>query len=287
MCIEDGQAASLLDQRREGIQKLMFTDILALRDDRPPVWVDARMLVRFMSCKDRLDEVLTGNDGNSLLGHRGYLCDHKTPGLHPRLARKGKLLPRSVYDAFVEILSAERHSLSGKESSVELNDCVITPTDNLLCQECCSEYCRELSIKVESLRTFKYLYDALDSKEPELSVEIKPDETVENDEDSYAYIVSRKFITNMRSMVARLMKKANGAESSGRVDGENGLANGLEGFAEGIDAFDPKNFTFDASAEYSNDEDTLDARINSNITCTYERLGRSMLSFIIVVLNTF
>lgn len=248
MCHEDAHAAERLQRRRQEICREMLPAMTAM-DTEDVVWVNADFFRRFISCTDRLDEALDATDDGPVLRHRHLLCSHETQGLHPSIARKGKLLPRKLYEFYVSNLEFEQTSRLGQ--SLVITDCVITPNDNIFCKKCAESYRINIAASLDVAKSFKYLWEALDPKENDVSRFKEVDEICERDEDEYVYIVARKFITRFRNAFARGMKQL----ASQYIGGES--------VARGIDDLDLTSFaiTSDLSA------DAMDPSINGDLTC--------------------
>jgi hypothetical protein len=122
------------------------------------VWVHADVFRRFVSCKDRMEDDFVQTDQfGTILKHNKFLCSHRNPGIHPFHAREGKLLPRRLYQFYVSTLEAEQLADQGITLQNTVNDCVVTRTQNLFCQECVDQY-RSKNAEVLDLRNFKYLW---------------------------------------------------------------------------------------------------------------------------------
>jgi hypothetical protein len=259
LCTDDGIATSRLNKRREAISGTMFPSLAAFQLTNPAdlVWVDTLFLQQFVACSDHrlyFDE----SQNCSILQHRKYLCAHKNPGLHPRIARRGKLLTRQSYDAYIVALNEERLVCNGANSTCDdlpMNDCVIVPVDNLVCPECTLEYRSELSNKLQLAEGILSIYHDLDQKERKFSVILDPDESLGYDQDGYAYIVSRKFATWFRNKVARFMK-------------HNASLVSAESASGGLDLVDFSEFenTFKLPSGSSEDEN-IAIRVNGAVTC--------------------
>jgi hypothetical protein len=196
--------------------------------------------------------------------------------LHPRIARKGKLLPRVSYEAYVEALQTEQAAMiGGNLSKSKVADCVIVPTDNLVCQICSSEYKQNLELKLMKMKELKYLYEKLDPKLSNVSLEISPEETIGRECDSYAYVVSRKFITWFRNKFSRLLKTAVAALADSRerpADGKRQITSFLEmagaseNMAEGLDFFKLSQLDFSHFLDDDKDSEFL-LSVNGSVTC--------------------
>jgi hypothetical protein len=217
------------------------------------VWVHADILRRFVSCKDRLEDEFDHIDEyGSILRHARFLCHHPNPGIHPFLAREGKLVPQGLYDFYISTLQAEQLADLGEGLDLsEINDCVVTPTQNLFCQQCADQYQSSVARVLEVVKDLKYLCQALDPKENDMPLQRSSDEFSEKDEDDFVYAVSRKFITRLRNAFSRLMKKV-GSQYTG------GLSVG-----GGLDRLDLSEFW---SGSDSGD-DGLDPFVNQNLAC--------------------
>jgi hypothetical protein len=271
MCIDDGNAAERMEQRRELIRSKMFPLLVSNESTKvqDSVWVDARLLRRFLSCNDRLDDELGRSGGKSIIQHRHLLCSHANGGLNPRIARKGKFLPKAAYEAYASRLLEEQDAvMGGLDSKREVSDCTIVPTENLFCETCCEDYRLRLTEKVLTIKALKSLYDSLDPTENSLSLELDVNETEGNECDRYAYIVSRKFITWFRNKVASLMKTAAPGDGILRLVKESPEEE-IECVAEGLDALDHEIFNLISSNSEppGNDEDSQYASVNGAVTC--------------------
>ena len=157
-----------------------------------------------------------------LLQHRDLICSHGQGGLHPRVARSGKLLPRHIYDTVVSLLSDEKHQLAlksngeeakpsakrGKRRNVgvrdksdEAADRIIAPDSSLFCSECVETYRKELAAKERALSLVLSLHEDFDGKRNDLDPKSLPDL-----QDIFA--VSRHFVTVFKKHAERVMKEA-------------------------------------------------------------------------------
>lgn len=275
--MDDGKAAKRLERRREIIRTKMFPNFSACQISNPDdlVWVESTPLLQFMSCRDRLQERLEHRNDRAVFQHHDLLCSHEPPGLPPRVARKGKLLPKLAYEAYVAALREEQRALLGGNNDAKcFSECLILPTDNLICKECSDDYGFELLGKRQKIVKFKDLYDALDPKEMNFSLDLGVDyETYGDRCDRYAYIVSRKFITWFRNKVAHLMKQAAcSAANATSVDCSNEfLALRAENVAEGLDGLDLSELEVGSLQNVGPgevDDESISSRVNGPITCT-------------------
>lgn len=280
MCLDDKKAANRLKRRHEIIGRDMFSNLLSTKasseDPSDLVWVDATQLRRALSTEDRLEDELLGRGGKGVFRHSHLLCNHEEPGLHPRVARRGKLLPRRIYEVLISALRDERNLLCGVASPVnDLNDCVITPDKNLFCQKCADDYCVELKAKLDLIKKLRDLNELLDPKRDSLlSQDRRLDSDEEKEQTDCEYIVSRKFVTHFRKIMTRISKAAATSESVTMTKAAPGaILNGVECIAEGLDSLDMFDFksNLNESIETRQDdnEDKLDFRVNGNITCKF------------------
>jgi hypothetical protein len=240
---------------------IIFNQIVLGGGSSQPVWVDGNILRRFFSTDMGTDSCSIVTTSGPLLKHKHLLCSHGI-GLHPRIARRGKLLPRPLYDAIVSLMLGERRMLNEEHNAVDtrqidenaVNDCIITPTQNMNCELCVHSYKAELREKIEKLRRLRQLYYNLEPSKTKQIVFEDDDETVSDAKDTL-FLVSRTFITAFRKQVKNVITSA---EASERELQGNKKA---EHCCEGVDfinlsAFDPNNSS-----------STLDFFVNHAITC--------------------
>jgi hypothetical protein len=229
------------------------------------VWVETSFLRQFMSCADLLTDVPATE---AIMSHCKYMCSHKNPALHPRNARKGKLLPKDAYDAYINIIQEELRDVVGLElSSRIINDCIIIPTENLFCEDCKQEYASELDTKVKLVKALKFLYDKLEPKDVKISRNLPPNATEDADH-PYTYIVSRKFITWYRNRMARFMKQAVNAVNESIVQIDQHMT--TTGFASGLDSLDFSylwNFEKYAMSCGVVEDEGVVVRVNGPLSC--------------------
>ena len=160
MCLNDGKVARRLLRRRVGLMNKLSEKLSSpnggiafdrrssvpagdpphLAEPKQPVWVDGEVLRRFLSC-DKTENSFAVPASGPLLRHKHLLCEHGN-GLHPRVARRGKLLPRPLYDVLVSLMLGEQCMINGEDHQVAVslfdedivNDCIITPEQNMYCE---------------------------------------------------------------------------------------------------------------------------------------------------------
>jgi hypothetical protein len=297
MCFADGRKSDRLRRRKAGIRKFMMqnagslihdkTGSVSKGKDESTVWVETDFLEKFLRCDRHLDQHLQSS--GTLLRHQRLLCDHNR--LHPRVTRRGKLLPRLMYNAYISLLEGERTLLNQESEAMEegnriANDCIITPASNLFCSKCSQSYRDELSKKLESLKNVKNLYDALNSLTDDSALFYEEGEDPVSAEEAYTYAVSRQTVTKYRKCVAALMKTLAKFDDGGSVDAEESSFS-KQTIYEGLDALDISPFQFDQAEgdtrmnktpeqvdSRKEDESTkLDKLFNSNITCKFSVCG--------------
>lgn len=216
-----------------------------------------------MSCTDRrLNFEESKLSSQSVLQHRKYLCSHEFPGLHPRIARRGKLLSRQSYDAYVRSLNEERLTFIGDTAScsdIPVSDCLIGPANNLVCDDCLMEYRSELSQKLKLAEALVRIFHDLDQKETKCSLNCGAVEPSDSHANEYTYIVSRKFATWFRSKVSRFMK-------------HNASVIAAESVAGGLDSIDFSEFEMKNSenlSSCSSVDESVAVRVNGSVTCEF------------------
>lgn len=312
LCIVDGRAAERLTVRRNRLRSEVFSSRLQGRSSKresmqstEQVWVDAELLRKFVSCKDRLQDLMMLPAGHPLLQHQHLLCQHPKPGLHPRIARRGKLLSASFYGKYISIFEAERCLYLGDDRApllcksntdalwTSLNDCIISPGNNLHCEECSASYKTDLNSKLVMVKLLRRCYAHFD---PKNQTEFYNPWSIDDDDfdwdedhsrkkpDEYAFVVPKTFITAFRKKIEMDLLKGlsliteTTANSPAPVtvsicDEHNekdfntceAARVPLDSLSEGLDALDLSKFRFDGS----NKSCGLDPKINSSITCAH------------------
>lgn len=246
MCIADGQTADRLRRRRNGIRKFMFQSSAALtfvpkqatgKNDES-VWVEADFLRRFLCLESDLDNQI--RSAGPILRHKLLLCEHD--GLHPEVSRKGKILPRSVYDAYCSLLKGEQRflrqesKLSSADSS-EVNDEIVTPSTNLFCHSCAQVYRNHLSNKLSHVRNIKDLFDQLDPTLDENQLQVVSEEEImECPEEGFTYGVSKRMVTKYRNAVKQFLQVLAKLDDGVTINGTAGSGGKLA--CEGLDSID-------------------------------------------------
>jgi hypothetical protein len=273
MCLDDERVANQLKKRRE----LLCTNVLPMlaffeaTNPNNLVWVETSFLRQFLSCKDLLSAQLK----HKIQSHRDLLCSHENPALHPRIARRGKLLPKDAYNSLMDIIQGEIHdTIDSDIPNPSMHDLPISSPCNLLCEYCMQEYRSELVRKVSFASSVKYLYDELDPKELKHSRDLQPGDKIIGENDQYVYIVSRKFVTWFRNKAMRFMKQAINTKEEPMLQSDvqiatKSIASGLDGLNfEEFWRFEESNLLFGTVKACDIEEDEgIAIRVNGTLTC--------------------
>lgn len=286
MCLADGSTAARLQRRRNVLQQFFASsESTLLSSTDPPVWVEGSLLRRFFSCADGLEGLLRGT--SPILRHERLLCNHEQPGLHPRVVRKGKLLPQPLYNLYVHLLASERAELEFNAASLSIYengaaDCVITPETGMFCKLCSQSYSEELSGKLEKLKVLRYLYDELDPKKDEIHIHASPSDEEDQMRDLCLYAVSRRFISKFRGHVGSVLRSLEDAQKlQAKGDSSTSILDGLDG----VDLSWLESTLRSRQISFSDEKDVLDPFVNSNITCTSIALFLALELFALTVLQ--
>lgn len=273
MSLEKRLTNDRLERRKRAIETMLF-DALSNIDcsketsTSAPVWVDGNVLIRFFSCLDGMDDTL---QNRPLLQHRELLCNHGSGGLHPRVAKGGKLLPRNVYKIIVSLLRDEQIQFcsgNGTEKSStrenrddDVSDCVISPSSHLFCHECVETYRCELAEKEKSLSLVLKLHDAFDSKINDFEPKFLPER-----QDVYA--ISKHFVTTFKKQAERVMKESTSPQVV--CEGIDLLdLSFLPAFRADAPSLVKPEATEEAAEAAAGGGEVLDPLVNGKITCKY------------------
>jgi hypothetical protein len=252
-----------ISSRTEGI---LFNQNVLAGESPQPVWVDGDILHHFFSTDVGTSSCSVVTTSGPLLKHKHLLCSHGT-GLHPRVARRGKLLPRPLYDAIVSLMLGERRMLNGELNAVDtsqvaenvVNDCIITPTQNMDCEQCVHLYKAELQEKIDKLCRLMQLYHNLEPSKTKQVVFEDNDDTESEAKDTL-FLVSKTFITAFRRQVKNVIALAKASEN--QLQGEKNA----ESCCEGVNSINWSAFDPNSSSS------TLDFSVNQAISCkSFER----------------
>lgn len=267
LCVKDREAADRLKKRRNGVLNDLFgadrpLELLSDSMDPPPVWVPGDFLRRFFSCSDSFGDDLAQDIVEDVIKASDSLCEHGQAGIHPRVARRGKLLPRVMYETVIGSLMEERELLlAGQVQNAEerQDGFVISPSESMYCQQCVDDFQLNVRPKIELLEDYLFLFDALDTKSDDVPVDYEAGTAFHCKEDMSVYVVTRKFCTALRDHIKQIMKKVAAVDAeSFPVDDK--LLPLFENIAEGIEAMDMKDLEI---PENSN----VDKFVNSSVTC--------------------
>ena len=269
LCIKDSEAADRLKKRRDCILNDLFSDerpleLLLENMDPPPVWVPGDFLRRFFSCSDSFGDDLALDIVGDVIKVSDSLCEHGQTGIHPRVARRGKLLPRVMYETIMSSLLDERELLrSGfADKSEERQDgFAVSPSESMYCQECVDDYRLKVRPKIELLEDYLFLFDALDTKSDDAPVEYEAGTTFQCEEDKSVYIVTRKFCTAFRDHVKQIMKKVSSADAASFLVDDK-LLPMFENIAEGVETIEMKDLEIPENG-------SVDKFVNSSVTCKF------------------
>jgi hypothetical protein len=154
------------------------------------VWVDTFLLQLVMSCsRDSLGSALVEKYSNEIL-NLPKMCRHQK--LHPRIARKGKIIPRKAFSELEEALRLEISDSTSERLTTLLFDLTFD-IERVVCKVCCDEYCSELEEKLQWIDQLQILNNELNPRDIKFNLDFEPEETMGNDCDRYAYVVSKKF----------------------------------------------------------------------------------------------
>ena len=262
----------------------MFVDLTSLLmqqdgqrqdDNEPYFWVDGKTLRQFLACDRNLDDKLRSNE--PIICPKSLLCPHGC--LHPRNARRGKLLRKSLYDSYVSLLAGERKLLS-VTSEVKESDvigCVITSKERMTCDDCSKPYCNELSKKMEVMRNVNELYVDILDETTDATKNGKVDPSTDNTEEEYSFIVARSTITKFKKLVVDSMKSVADFKKGAYLDSScDAIYSRGSLILNGIDDLDISSFpgspTFVDCAEAQDSgstctRDSIDEKFNSKMTC--------------------
>jgi hypothetical protein len=221
--------AERLECRRLGIQKFMFPsiDALVMQHLSPAdhfIWVDGDTLQSFLACDTRIDYRLKAR--SPILSSTSSLCPHGK--FHPRDTRKGKLLRKSQWDAYVALLEAERKYIAGVDPMVVDSPIVEMPASttagSLICEKCHTDYSDELQQKIAVVQAIKDLYDDISEiLQPNEAALYYSDDWPLQEEDQYAYAVAKTSLTRFRKNAEALFTSVSNFHRGGTPDQDKPL----------------------------------------------------------------
>lgn len=157
-------------------------------------WVDGFLLRNFLSCPNyRLQEYQKDASRKEyMFSYKESLCSHNI-GLHPRIARRGKLITEQMYNTIISILEEEGHNRS-KESD---NDSC--PSSDIFCQHCVSSYTTEIRDKFHILMTLMEIFSEVEA----LPNAANAKEMISQE----LYVVSSRFLTDLKRYSIKKLKE--------------------------------------------------------------------------------
>ena len=156
----------VLSARRKSILELPIEWFSNNAEKR--VWVRSDYLRTFFSCD--INNINTSLDTSPyVLEQKTLICRHGK-GLHPCVAKNGKLITKSLFEKIMELQSSLIKSMG--IDKVTTHDCIICPQHdinitattqqfNIKCQECSDEFQRTMKIRVRYCMNLLDLYEKL------------------------------------------------------------------------------------------------------------------------------
>jgi hypothetical protein len=203
MCRNDAKLKEQGLRRKRGLMTLLYRSFRSKAScvdfgpgtmeyvSKVSVWVDGAGLRVMFKCLPQIGEDLV-----HLVLRKDLICCHKI-GLEPRIARRGKLVPRQFYEELVRLIEIEQHFSGSSSPGSSSDDCFAFA--NVACRQCAESYKFELQTKLELFKSFRGLFHDLDP-----SGEGTPAEAARSD---YVYAISKRFVTKFRKAIAALFKK--------------------------------------------------------------------------------
>jgi hypothetical protein len=270
------EANDRINERRLAISRMIFSDEAA--QGTPEIWVEGSTLRRFFSSSDLMEGLLDKTE-MPILKHKRLLCEHGK-GLHPNVARCGKLLTKTQFERYLDLLQSERERLQPKQENNRVTDelvgtvsdampvcdLVIQRDSHLFCEQCADKYKHDLRSKVDKFTELNHLNDIL-SPSSNHGISIKDDEGI--------FAISKSFIAAFRKVAWKILKPS--ALSSGCTTINTDVP------VEGIDHFETSHFAlFPEEDEVEivvppTTKDYLDPKVNSKIVCEsgYTAIGHA------------
>mmetsp|Transcript_20083 Transcript_20083/g.42088 ORF Transcript_20083/g.42088 Transcript_20083/m.42088 type:complete len:1210 (+) Transcript_20083:2-3631(+) len=203
-----------ISARREKILRNVFlrTSTPADPAEGNSIWVESNFLRRFFSCRDGMADIFqSASNSSAFIEARSFLClCERSKGLHPRVARRGKLLRPEVYGA-VESIMQEEHAMFLRDQDSDsllspplpLTDHMFIEGSNLICKDCGLSYQKEARRKYGLFKTLLSVHDDLIAGKNDLD----PLAVLNS---SSVYAISRTWATSFKKYVE---KKVNELQS--------------------------------------------------------------------------
>jgi len=286
LCKVDFAVSERLMMRKDGIRKFMFSNPNSLllqegqkkEDNEPYFWVDGKSLRQFVACDSSLDDKLKSDD--PIICPKSMLCIHGH--LHPRNARRGKILRKSFYDSYVSILSEERKcmSISGSVNERDIIGCMISSEEGMTCDQCAECYRNDLSKKLDFLKTIIDLYVDVKDEAKDLTKGTTKDSTKQDiNRHEYSFVVTRSSIAKFKKLVVDLFKAvADFWEGTYLNHSTINFESRNKTILEGIDDLDLscfpggptyRGYRSENDLEIMEMHDSVDEKFNSKITCPH------------------
>ena len=156
----------MLSTRRKSILKFPIKSFSNNAEKR--VWVRSDYLRTFFSCD--INNINTSLDTSPyVLEQKSLICRHGK-GLHPCVAKNGKLITQSLFENIMKLQSSFNKSMG--IDKVTTYDCIICPQHdinltattqqfNIKCQECSDQFQRTMKIRVRYCMNLLDLYEKL------------------------------------------------------------------------------------------------------------------------------
>ena len=130
------------------------------------MWIPSKFLVQFFSCDDDMEKIFRAAS-KTIFCRKSFICEHSC-GLHPRVARGGKLLPSCVYDRLEAIVRNEYSMFMRDQGLTPLPAHQFTLFDekcivgvNLTCHDCGASYQNVARNKIDIFTTLVRIHDEL------------------------------------------------------------------------------------------------------------------------------
>ena len=240
------------------------------RSESDLVWVETTLLRRFFSCKDGLDDIFHESAvKKDARGANGRLLFSHPTGLHPKEARKGKLITRELYAELDKIISEELSKFPRLESNLNSSS---TETDGidlknhavehsaLTCAQSGIQHQSEGRKKLEIFQMLISIYEDLTAGQNDLDITSDLSE-------SDVFVIYRPWVTSLRKCVESILAAMKGAKKAKLDFVDCGGADAL--ILDGVITDVESEVAVDQKKTDSTGNDVLDRRVNTKITCEH------------------
>ena len=231
------------------------TDVRKL--DPTDVWVNASSLRELFAVNGLCEDILKRRF-RVLDSERR--CAHGDGTLHPRIARRGKVISRILFDSIMAVLDDEGKQSDAAEMGMPVGSLILAGA--LRCPDCEADYRKPLQERLSLAQATQYLYDHLDPKYDDLVRDVSEDAMEEEPSTFPVFVVSRRFVTRFRNSVSGLMRSLQQADAGANF--ERGAV--IESTAEGLDGYGIHSLSYAAQPVKTGDE--VDPTVNESILCT-------------------